>query len=559
MLLHISGCRESTCPCTTIIRHCCHVVNHRCGPDRGCERCSAICGAHAEFAKEEIENFSLAETALLTVGSNKRARDEEDATYRHVDPGGAAAAAAAVPLLEKQIAICQETERGGGRTFSESPPCTVCNLELAYRDMVLSCSEQSSDKCFNRGGVIYRTTYRCDRSGSSITCEECFKKMKSLDKDQLLTLKKDSTGHCQLETMVQCTRCSEFFHAVCGMVPPSAALVQGAPRDAVCPPCITQLVSANTRFRGPSQPKAADLQQCELSDQMEAALSPDFSGVCVRVVNDEDKFFSLPHHLATNPQQQQEAYRQKVILAFQEQDGVDVCLFCVYVHEYGDECYEPNRRRVYLSYLDSVRHFRPGTTPTATRTHMFNKIVLEYMVYAKARGFRAMHIWSCPPKQALEYIFYCCKEWKGKTSDPTKRLRKWYERIFDMAVKAGIATRWETLKKFMDNKENAMLPYFEGDLLQNKLESIPPENTVDAVLKKVISDPNMYVVHFDESTQQPRRPPLQQPCPRGKLFSDRVKFVGWCAEHNYQFNTERHARYSSMVVLGELVKEMQQS
>ena len=37
-----------------------------------------------------------------------------------------------------------------------------------------------------------------------------------------------------------------------------------------------------------------------------------------------------------------DVFSHQVIVLFQQQDGVDVCLYCIYVQEYGDDCAAPN-------------------------------------------------------------------------------------------------------------------------------------------------------------------------------------------------------------------------
>ncbi|KDO33592.1 hypothetical protein SPRG_19224 [Saprolegnia parasitica CBS 223.65] len=152
-------------------------------------------------------------------------------------------------------------------------------------------------------------------------------------------------------------------------------------------------------------------------------------------------------------------YRSRCICVFQELDGVDVLIFTLYVQEYGEQCAEPNRGRVYISYLDSVAYFQPKKF----RVLMHQQVILGFLDDAKMRGYHTAHIWSCPPLKGDDYIFFCKPE--NQKIPKAARLRSWYSKLLQGAKKEGLVYNISNLyaEYYVKKKTALELPYFEGD------------------------------------------------------------------------------------------------
>lgn len=162
-------------------------------------------------------------------------------------------------------------------------------------------------------------------------------------------------------------------------------------------------------------------------------------------------------------------FTTRAIFAWQEIDGIDVCVFGMHVQEYGDDCPEPNKRVVYLSYLDSVHFFRPKQF----RTAVYHEILLSYFKYVKKLGFRRVFIWVCPSRKGDDYIFY---RHPTEQKMPTlKRLSDWYVHLLDKGCTSGIIERYQNIYEYAisDSVTSVLsMPYLSGDYWPGEFERL---------------------------------------------------------------------------------------
>lgn len=182
----------------------------------------------------------------------------------------------------------------------------------------------------------------------------------------------------------------------------------------------------------------------------------------------------------------------------------DVCVFAMYVQEYGPECHEANRNRVYISYLDSVTPRPTDEVPNVdsyiqphedyepdrsykerckkVRTWLFHALLIGYLEHAAQRGFEKAHLWACPPEDRYnEYIFpikpdnYPDPSTQSISKEPytadAKALVGWYEKMLERAKERGCVSKFRPLYKDIEGlKSVTNFPLFEGDQLLDDMK-----------------------------------------------------------------------------------------
>ena len=378
--------------------------------------------------------------------------------------------------------------------------CTICLQGCLHMEpTLLICNGTSCVGAKIRKG----SNYYIAKDGSRQYCQRCYAGLPAIlpNDDESCRYKRDLLKRRNdeeiVERWVKCSQCSESAHRVCAM---RDEFVDSD--EYTCPSCVAQRFDGPTEsptgvepgmytfVAGQEEPVALDqligdenvdvlgaeaLPQTTLSSFLQAKVRESMAGskmanvdktVSVRVISDCDRYFKVPDVVRNHFRMQavddsglvlppeSVDYRSKAIALFQKIDGLDVCMFCMYVQEYdgsegsADKDAPAQKKRVYIAYLDSVEHFRPR----CARTTVYQEMLVAYLAAARKRGFEIAHIWACPPTRGNSFVF-----WNHPASQRTptrERLISWYHGALSRALECGVVSDVKSL--FQSDFEHQM-------------------------------------------------------------------------------------------------------
>jgi E1A/CREB-binding protein len=378
--------------------------------------------------------------------------------------------------------------------------CVICGeTKLNFEPPVYYCNGRCGGQRIRRNAFFYSAA-----NNTYHWCSNCFQDLKdsqpirlpdlTITKAELRESKKKHQEEAQ-ESWVQCDSCTRWVHTICGLF--NSRRNFGDDVSYMCANCLVdKRKTGGDHIIGAvsCKTKASDLPRCNMSDFLEARLLERLETaytetaaklgipranvekcppLVLRQVSCIDKMQLVRegvHERYSHKNYPMEfPCRVKCVTLFQNIDGQDVILFGMYVYEYGHKCPQPNQRRVYVSYLDSVHYLRPKRY----RTIIYHEILVSYLEYVKRRGFHTAHIWSCPPSKGDDYILYCHPV--DQKTPKTDKLQKWYADMLDECIARGIACELTDLHTecLVDPTLDAtVLPYFEGDYWTTEAEVI---------------------------------------------------------------------------------------
>ncbi|CAF1375060.1 unnamed protein product [Rotaria sordida] len=370
-----------------------------------------------------------------------------------------------------------------------------CGRQYEYLPQVMLCDGQQQQYCQIELNDNYYYYNNLDPSRLNLSydkyiyCVKCFNSIKNdsifvgddptqtlveIPKSLFLSAKNDIK---KPEQMIDCIICTRRWHQVCGL-----HLDEIWSEGFICKTCIHEY-----NIKRKENPYiASKLPINDLASRLEQRVNNFLRNkncqtghVTIRILSASDKICEIKPQLKkyySNQLVNNYPYRNKTIFAFQEIDNVDIVFFGMYVQEYDEHCPEPNKRRIYITYFDTVHFFQPKIY----RTDIYHEILIGYLDYVKQHGYMYAHMWACPASKDFDYIFHCHPS-EQHILKP-KHLQDWCKKMLDKAIVERIVINYKDIvQDCLDNQVQTVLdiPYFDHDfwpfMIEDNIEKLNQE------------------------------------------------------------------------------------
>ncbi|GFY96519.1 histone acetyltransferase of the CBP family 1 [Actinidia rufa] len=346
------------------------------------------------------------------------------------------------------------------------------------------------------------------------------------------------------EGWVQWDKCEAWQHQICALF--NGGRNDGGQAEYTCPNCYITEIEKGGRKPLPQSAVlgAKDQPRTILSDHIEQQLFrrlkkerqerarvrgkscdevPGAVALVVRVVSSVDKKLAV---------------KQRFLEIFQEEN----------YPEFGSECQQPNHRRVYLSYLDSIKYFQPevkAVTGEALRTFVYHEILIGRKQHKKGTTTKTV------TKRGLKLSGQ--SDLSGNASKDLLLMLKIGETICPMKEDF-----------IMVHLQHACTPCCilivsgnhwvcnECEKFQLCDKCYETEQKLEERDQHPINQMDKHLLYLVEINDVPEDTEDKNEILESQLFDTRQAFLSLCQANHYQYDTIRRAKHSSMMVLYHL-------
>lgn len=263
------------------------------------------------------------------------------------------------------------------------------------------------------------------------------------------------------EPMVKCSSCLRRFHEICELHHSIAA----GDKTFICRQCSKDKGIPKTVLRATQLP-------CSPCDQhVQTFIENHFSNlpvpIIVRTLGEIRTKVEVSKQLIGHRNGAREyPCKERKLFAFMDTgEDADICIFAVYYQMFDRDCPKPNRNSIYINFMDSVQFL-----PNEIRSKVYNLILLGLFSHWIQLGYEYVFIWSAPPKDGSDYIFYAKPPSMKVLNDDG--LWNWYCKLLKLGSDLEVVKKCSTPKEFATSKRWKSfnrIPYFEGDVCEKKM------------------------------------------------------------------------------------------